>query len=40
MTDYAKELRTHLIAYKQRRLGVRRAGEFSHKGKILTYGHI
>lgn len=40
MTEYAKELRTHLTAYKHWRLGVRRPGEFSHKGKILTYGHI
>lgn len=40
MTVYAKELRTHLTAYKEGRLGIRRDGEFTHKGKTLTYGHI
>lgn len=40
MTQYTKELQSHLTSYKHSRLGVREAGIFLHRGVELRCGHI
>jgi len=40
MGKYAKALQKHLVDYKARRLGVREAGIFKHKGRDVSCAHI
>jgi hypothetical protein len=40
LTQYTKDLQSHLTAYKHSRLGVKEAGIFLHKGVELRCGHI